>query len=167
MPETIPEIQRTNLASTVLYLKALGIHDVLGFDFFESPGDEGLCEALLALHALGALDSCGQVTPRGQQMSRLPLDPCLARTLLQACAEGCLSEVLAVAALASTEPIWNTRRKRDADDREVTFDIHLTFLHPRGDHLTFLNVWRGWENSGFDDEWVIRHELRCQIELFE
>ncbi len=92
MDETVPEIARTNLGSTVLYLKALGIGDVLGFDFFESPGRDGLAEALRSLHALGALDARGGLTALGRDMAQLPLDPSLARMLLHA--EGEVSGVL-------------------------------------------------------------------------
>ncbi len=61
MPETVPEIQRCNLSNVVLYLKVLGVEDVLGFDYFEAPSKEQLGEALLMLHSLGALDEAGQV----------------------------------------------------------------------------------------------------------
>lgn len=61
MPETVPEIQRCNLANVVLYLKVLGVEDVLGFDYFEAPSEEQLGEALLMLHSLGALDERGKV----------------------------------------------------------------------------------------------------------
>jgi len=107
MPETVPEIQRSNLGSTVLLLKELGVEDVLNFDFFESPGVENLSEALVMLYALGALTSTGAVTTCGHQMAKLPLDPRLSRSLLQAHEEQCLSELLAVAAMLSAETIWH------------------------------------------------------------
>lgn len=107
MPETVPEIQRSNLGSTVLLLKELGVEDVLNFDFFESPGVENLSEALVMLYALGALASTGAVTTCGHQMAKLPLDPRLSRSLLQAHEEQCLNELLVVAAMLSAETIWH------------------------------------------------------------
>jgi HrpA-like RNA helicase len=86
MEETVPEIQRTNLSNTVLYLKALGILDVLGFDFLDAPSQEQLSDALVALHVLGALDDRGGVTAVGLDMSRLPVEPNVARMLVHAAA---------------------------------------------------------------------------------
>ena len=86
----------------------------MGFDFFEPPGTDQLCEALLLLHALGALDGrTGKLTPRvGRVMARLPLgDPCLARTLLEAAGRGVLDDAIAIAAMLSTEAIWHKRSK--------------------------------------------------------
>lgn len=102
MEETIPEIQRTNLTHTVLYLKTLGIRDVQTFDFLDRPALDQLhqvgafffelimwvvmkCfawQALITLHALQALDDRGEVTAEGRQMVHFPLDPHLSRLLL-------------------------------------------------------------------------------------
>jgi len=115
MPETVPEIQRSNLGSTVLLLKELGVNDVLNFDFFESPGVENLSEALIMLYALGALSANGSVTTCGHQMAKLPLDPRLSRSLLQAHDEHCLSELLIVAAMVSAETIWHYPSRPGSD----------------------------------------------------
>ncbi|KAJ1437260.1 P-loop containing nucleoside triphosphate hydrolase protein, partial [Ochromonadaceae sp. CCMP2298] len=82
--ETVPEIQRTNLANTVLYLKALGIQDVLGFDLLDPPSEEQVMQALSQLHSLGALLDTGEISPLGRQMSAFPLEPHLARCLIMA-----------------------------------------------------------------------------------
>lgn len=83
MDETIPEIQRTNLANTILYLKAIGIQDILSFDFLDAPSQEQLLQALQQLYMLTAISSEGQITPLGQKMSNFPLDPCLSRILIE------------------------------------------------------------------------------------
>jgi len=189
LPESVPEIQRTNLGSSVLHLKALGVHDVLGFDFFEPPGDGNLAEALLALHALGALTDEGRVTQRGKRMSQLPLEPCLARMLLQALDDGCLEDAIAVASMMSTETVWHRpppsrgrrpeAREGDSghyrpqggrgqvangeegdEEAEAAARAHARFRHPRGDHLTLLTVWRAWERAGFSDKWLQGRYLR-------
>jgi len=82
--ETVPEIQRTSLSNTVLYLKALGIRDVLGFDFLDAPSEEQVVQALLLLHTLGAIDRHGDITPLGVQMSSFPLEPNLSRAVIEA-----------------------------------------------------------------------------------
>eukprot|EP00624_Nannochloropsis_granulata_P002857 evm.model.NODE_24622_length_62854_cov_30.334282.12 len=160
MPETVPEIRRCNLANVVLYLKVLGIQDVIRFDYFESPSKEQLGEALLVLHSLGALDDRGQCTTLGQSMSKLPLDPTLSRAILQASEEGCLKEVLTIAAMLSVENIWFSRKSKpqagqpDRAERDVEADrAHAQFWHPRGDHITYLMVYAAWEARGFDEQW--------------
>lgn len=104
MDETVPEIRRTNLSNTVLYLKALGIRDVLGFDFLDPPQEDQIihvsvvtrhlyhhsssldphCQALTLLHTLGALDEDGHISSLGHQMSTLPLEPSMSRALVEA-----------------------------------------------------------------------------------
>jgi len=161
MPETVPEIRRCNLANVLLYLKVLGIQDVIRFDYFEAPSKEQLGEALLMLHSLGALDDRGQVTTLGQAMSKLPLEPALSRAILQATEEGCLKEVLTIAAMLSGENIWFSRKPKPqagqpdrAPERDAEADrAHAQFRHPRGDHITYLMVYAAWEARGFDEQW--------------
>ena len=78
---TQPEILRTDLASTVLYLKALRLEslDVASFDFLDTPGAEAIGEALRQLYVLGAIDADGEATPVGREMSPMPVEPRLAR----------------------------------------------------------------------------------------
>ncbi|CAM9943781.1 unnamed protein product, partial [Hapterophycus canaliculatus] len=112
--ETVPEILRTNLANTLLYLKVLGVDDILAFDFLDPPAEDQSLEALQHLYCLGALDQDGRATERGRRMSRFPLEPSLSRTLLEAGDLGCVEEVLTIVALLSVESIWFTRNKAGA-----------------------------------------------------
>ena len=84
MKETIPEILRTNLSNTILYLKVLGIEDIIGFDFLDPPSETQTLEALLLLNMLDAIDSNGVITEIGKLMSKFPLEPNLARTIIAA-----------------------------------------------------------------------------------
>ncbi|KAF4317941.1 hypothetical protein BBO99_00005110 [Phytophthora kernoviae] len=80
--ETVPEIQRTNLANIVLYLKLLGIQNVLGFPYLDPPDEDSLVDALKQLYVLGALDAAtGEATPLGRLMAAFPLEPKLSRAL--------------------------------------------------------------------------------------
>jgi ATP-dependent RNA helicase DHX8/PRP22 len=103
-PQTPPEIRRTSLVGAVLYLKSLPLDiDVLGFDYIDPPDREALEDALRQLYVLDALDADGRITARGRAMAALPLDPSLARALLEARRLGCLPEMLTVAGMLSPE----------------------------------------------------------------
>lgn len=112
LDETVPEIQRTSLAHTVLYLKALGISDVLHFDFLDPPSSEQVVQALHLLYMLQALDGHGHITAIGRKMSQFPLEPPLARMLIQAATTACdcLSDMVIICAMLSVENIWITPR---------------------------------------------------------
>merc|ERR1712232_634668 len=82
MPLTVPEIQRTNLATTVLLLKAMGINDLINFDFMDPPPVQTLVSALENLYNLEALDDEGLLTKLGRLMAEFPLEPQLAKMML-------------------------------------------------------------------------------------
>jgi pre-mRNA-splicing factor ATP-dependent RNA helicase DHX16 len=79
---TVPEIQRINLGNAVLMLKALGIKDLMNFDFLDPPPHESLVLALEQLYALGALNHEGELTKLGRRMAEFPVDPMMAKMLL-------------------------------------------------------------------------------------
>ena len=79
---TVPEIQRTNMGNVVLQLKALGINDLLRFDFMDPPPAETLMRAFESLYALGALNDKGELTKLGRRMAEFPLDPLLSKTVI-------------------------------------------------------------------------------------
>jgi ATP-dependent RNA helicase DHX8/PRP22 len=84
LPTNVPEIQRTNLCSTVLNLKAMGINDLLSFDFMDPPPAATLVAAMEILYALSALDDEGLLTRLGRKMAEFPLDPPLAKMVCYA-----------------------------------------------------------------------------------
>ena len=96
-PTTLPEIQRSNLGSVMLQLKAMGIDDVLNFDFLDPPPRAAVIRSLELLHALGALDSKGNLTePVGRMMARLPVEPMFSKVLLASTNMGCALEAMQV-----------------------------------------------------------------------
>ena len=101
LPTPVPEIQRTNLASTVLQLKAMGINDLIGFDFMDAPPVEAMVHALELLHTLSALDDEGLLTRLGRRMAEFPLDPQLAKMLIASCENNCSNEILSITAMLS------------------------------------------------------------------
>ena len=102
-----PEMQRSNLSAVVLYLKKLGIDDIVHFDYMDPPAPETLMRALEQLNYLGALDDEGDLTEIGRKMSELPLDPVLARVVLAASVTyHCVNEALAIVALLNVPNVF-------------------------------------------------------------
>lgn len=137
--EAVPEIQRSNLASVVLSLKALGINDLVSFDFVDPPASEGLLRALEDLFALGALNSRGELTKTGRRMAELPLDPMLAKAIVASERYGCSEEVRTIASMLSAGNAVFYRPK----DRALVADAARQRFNAgsAGDHVALLNVY--------------------------
>ena len=147
LPEAnVPEIQRSNLAPVVLQLKALGIDNVVRFDFFSPPPAELMSKALELLYSLGALDEYAKLTrPLGFRMAELAVEPMMAKTILSATSFGCTSEVLTIAAMTSLNgSVWfhhdGERKKMETSRRK--------FAVEEGDHLTLLNAYQAFITKG-------------------
>ncbi|KAK4130855.1 P-loop containing nucleoside triphosphate hydrolase protein [Trichocladium antarcticum] len=142
----VPEIQRSNLAPFVLQLKALGIDNVLRFDFLTPPPAELMVRALELLYSLGALDVYAKLTrPMGLRMAELAVEPMMAKTLLAAPSFGCLSEILTIAAMTSLGGnIWIQHE----GEKKRTESAKRKFTAEEGDHLTLLNVYQAFVTKG-------------------
>ncbi|KAI7496114.1 ATP dependent RNA helicase [Hortaea werneckii] len=154
---TVPEIQRSNLAPTMLQLKALGIDNIARFDFLTPPPAELIIRALELLYSLGALDDYAKLTsPLGTRMAELALEPMLAKCLLSSPSFGCLSEVLTIAAMVSLQGnVWFTH-----DEKKREESARRKFAVEEGDHLTLLNVYQAFVTSGRKDaKWCQQHYL--------
>ncbi|KAL2256742.1 hypothetical protein VTK26DRAFT_1188 [Humicola hyalothermophila] len=143
---TVPEIQRSNLAPFILQLKALGIDNVLRFDFLTPPPAELMTRALELLYSLGALDEYAKLTrPLGLRMAELAVEPMTAKTLLSAPSFGCLSEMLTIAAMTSLGGnIWIQHE----GEKKKTESAKRKFTAEEGDHLTLLNVYQAFVTKG-------------------
>lgn len=146
LPEAnIPEIQRSNLAPFILQLKALGIDNVVRFDYLTPPPAELLVKATELLFSLGALDEYAKLTkPLGMRMAELAVEPMMAKTLLTAPSFGCLSEMLTIAAMTSVGSVWV---QRDGEKKQMEF-ARRKFAVEEGDHLTLLNVYQTFITKG-------------------
>ena len=181
MPEaTVPEIQRSNLAPMILQLKALGIDNVLRFDFLTAPPAELMTRALELLYSLGALDDYAKLTrPLGLRMAEVSVEPMMAKVLLTAPSMGCLSEILSIAAMTSLQgSVWYSQD----DDRKSHESSRRRFAAEEGDHLTLLNVYQAFVMKGRkDSKWChtnglnykamtravsVRNQLRRYLERF-
>jgi ATP-dependent RNA helicase DHX8/PRP22 len=146
---TIPEIQRCNLGMAVLTLKALGIIELLNFDFMDPPPDANLIYSLEMLYHLGALDNEGLLTQLGRKMAEFPLDPPMSRVLLASVDFGCSDEIITIMAMLQVQNIFYRPK-----DKQASADQHRArFFQPEGDHLTLLAVYNTWKMSNFSKHW--------------
>lgn len=137
---TVPEIKRCNLSNVVLQLKALGIDDIIGFDFMEKPSRTAILKSLEQLNLLGALtDDYKLSDPVGHQMARLPLDPMYSKSLIVSSKFKCLEEMLIVVSMLSVESIFFSAREKLEEARAA----RKRFESSEGDHITLVNVYRG------------------------
>ncbi len=144
---TDPEILRTNLAAVILQMAALGLGDIENFPFLDPPEKRSIRDGVALLQELGAFDTAaggstsdlqGQLTDTGRRMARIPLDPRIGRMILQADTEGCVREVLVLAAaLSIPDP-----RERPVDREDAARQKHARFADEHSDFVSFLNLWR-------------------------
>jgi ATP-dependent RNA helicase HrpA len=135
---TDPEILRTNLAAVILQMAALQLGDIEHFGFLDPPEKRSIRDGVLLLQELGAFDQDGKITDVGRRLARLPVDPRLGRMILQADAEGCVREVLVLAAaLSIPDP-----RERPTDKEEAARQKHARFADEHSDFMSYLNLWR-------------------------
>jgi pre-mRNA-splicing factor ATP-dependent RNA helicase DHX15/PRP43 len=141
--QTYPEILRSNLASTVLELKKLGVDDLVHFDLMDPPAPETLMRALEELNYLACLDDEGELTTLGSLASQFPLDPALAVMLITSPEFYCSNEMLSLTALLSVPQVF----VRPANNRKRADEMKDLFAHPKGDHLTMLNVYHAFKSE--------------------
>ncbi|MCK0176066.1 ATP-dependent RNA helicase HrpA [Mycolicibacterium sp. F2034L] len=138
---TDPEILRTNLAAVILQMSALGLGDLEGpvpFPFLDPPDKRSIRDGVALLQELGAFDREGRLTDIGRRLARLPLDPRIGRMILQADTEGCVREVLVLAAaLSIPDP-----RERPVDKEAQALQKHARFKDEHSDFVSYLNLWR-------------------------
>jgi len=140
---TVPEIQRSNLANVVLQLKAIGIDDILSFDFMDKPPLTSLKKALEVLIILGALDTKLAITTLGRKIAQLPLEPTYSKVVLLSLEMGCLRDVLSIVSMLSVESVFYSPR----DKRAEADKARLRFFHDDGDHLALLGVYKEYSRN--------------------
>ncbi|KAM6964405.1 ATP-dependent RNA helicase DHX8-like [Tautogolabrus adspersus] len=154
----VPEIQRTNLASTVLSLKAMGINDLMAFDFMDAPPMETLITAMEQLFTLGALDNEGLLTRLGRRMAEFPLEPMLCKMLIMSVHLGCSEEMLTIVSMLSVQNIFY----RPKDKQALADQKKTKFFQLEGDHLTLLAVYNSWKNNKFSNPWCFENFIQAR-----
>ncbi|MPY85500.1 MAG: ATP-dependent RNA helicase HrpA [Actinophytocola sp.] len=142
---TDPEILRTNLASVILQLTAADLGDIADFPFVEPPDKRQIADGLALLRELGALEtsdggkqhSAHRLTPVGRMLAQLPVDPRMARMIVAAQDNGCVHEVLVIAAALSIQD----PRERPEEQRQAADAKHARFTDPNSDFLAYLSLW--------------------------
>ena len=147
-PFTDPEIMRTNLASVILRMKALRLGDIRAFSFVQAPPQRAIVDGVSLLKELNALDDEERLTPIGRVLSKLPVDPKVARMLLAANEHQALSEVLIIAsALSVQDP-----RERPLENQEAADAVHKAMADDKSDFLTFVKLWRYVQEASVNKE---------------
>ena len=165
---TEPEILRTNLASVILQMKALGLGDLERFPFVEPPDRRSIRDGMALLEELSALTPDGALTPAGRQLAQLPVDPRIGRMIVEAQRQECVREVLVIAAaLSIPDP-----RERPVDQEEAARQKHARFADEHSDFIGSLNLWRYLgeqrrERSGNQFRRICREEFLHYLRIRE
>ncbi|CAL5401636.1 unnamed protein product [Camellia sinensis] len=157
-PSSIPEIQRMNLGLVTLTMKAMGINDLLAFDFMDPPSPQALISAMEQLYSLGALDEEGLLTKLGRKMAEFPMEPPLSKMLLASVDLGCSDEILTITAMIQTGNIFYRPREKQAQADQK----RAKFFQPEGDHLTLLAVYEAWKAKNFSGPWCFENFVQSR-----
>ncbi|ELU36859.1 pre-mRNA splicing factor ATP-dependent RNA helicase prp16 [Rhizoctonia solani AG-1 IA] len=141
-PNTIPEIQRTNLANTVLLLKSLGVKNLLEFDFMDPPPQANILNSMYQLWVLGALDNVGDLTPVGRKMSEFPMEPSMAKMLITSVEYKCSAEI------GRKKPMPRARSSQSMRATTSPFSMCSKCGKPMG---------------GYRDDWCMKHFLHPKL----
>jgi ATP-dependent helicase HrpA len=142
-PFSDPEVLRASLASVILRMKALKLGEVEDFPFVEAPSSRAIADGYSLLMELGAVDEERRLTPTGGRIAELPIDPGLARMIIAAKDENCLTEMLIVASgLAIQDP-----RDRPMEKAESADTAHAQFMDDRSEFLGLIKLWGFFEDA--------------------
>jgi len=158
LENTIPEIQRTNLANVVLLLKSLGVENLLEFDFMDPPPQDNILNSMYQLWILGSLDNNGHLTPLGRRMVEFPLDPPLAKMLIFGEELGCTAEIVTIVSMLSVPKVFFRPKGREEESDQAREKFYV----PESDHLTLLNVYQQWKVNGYRADWCVDHFIHAK-----
>lgn len=156
---TIPEIQRTNMSNVVLMLKSMGINNLVNFDFMDPPPHEMLVRALEQLYALGALNDRGELTRLGRRMAEFPVDPMLAKIIIQSESYKCVDQIVTIASMLS---VGNSIFYRPKDKAIHADNAKLNFFRFGGDQLGLLNVYNIWKDTNYSAQWCYENFIQIR-----
>jgi ATP-dependent helicase HrpA len=140
---TDPEILRSSLAGVILRMKALRLGTVEEFPFLEAPPKKAIADGYALLGELNAVDDENELTPIGQELSRLPLDPRVGRMILEARDRQALSEVLIIASALSVQDV----RDRPMEVAHAADEKHKKFDDEKSEFMGYLKLWT-WIEEG-------------------
>lgn len=130
-------------------LKAIGINDLLHFEFMDPPPKESILLSLNELYYLKAVDDDSRITTIGRNLVNIPAHPTISKTLIESIHYKCSDEMITIFAVLSTPNIFH----RPKQQQELADKKKARFHHPHGDHLTYLNVYNAWVNNDYSRQW--------------
>ncbi|KAK7028866.1 putative ATP-dependent RNA helicase dhx33 [Halocaridina rubra] len=148
----VPEILRSNLASVILQLLAVGVKNILNFDFIDKPSPDSVREAVEQLSVIGAIIASSdnlELTPAGRRMAQFPLEPRYAKAILCGPEHGCTDEVLTIVAVLASETIF----VNPSGKKELAIRARQKFHSVEGDHITMLKIFRAFKSSKENKMW--------------
>jgi ATP-dependent helicase HrpA len=154
---TDPEILRSSLAGVILRMKSLHLGAVEDFPFIEAPSRRAIADGYQLLNELGAVDDANELTPMGAELAKLPLDPRVARMIVEARQRGALDEVLVIASALSVQDV----RDRPMDMQTQADQQHAKFDDEKSEFSGYLRLWHWLDEArgGGGGEGVPRHKL--------
>ncbi|XP_064460124.1 ATP-dependent RNA helicase DHX8-like [Ornithodoros turicata] len=155
-PVQLPEILRNELSSTILQLKALGVHEITKFEFMDAPPPPSLRRGIRSLQLLQAVSDGEILTELGKEMSLYPVDPPHARMLIKSLELGCSEEILTICAMLSAQHIFSCPKGKRIQAREK----HKQFQVPGSDHLTLLKVYHKWIEMQMCKHWCYENFIQ-------
>ena len=164
LPDTPPEITRANLAPLVLHLKAIGISNIVKFNFLTPPPASNLAKTLELMYSLKAIDDDCNLTPEGFIMVEFPIDPMLTKCLLESDKYGCSEEMLIIVAMLQVKNVF----VRPPGQNKSATRAQFKFAAKEGDHITLLNVFKFFEDNNKSKstckEYFINHRVLTQAD---
>ena len=135
---TDPEILRSSLAGVILRMKSLHLGIVEDFPFLERPSGRAIADGYQLLNELGAVDDANELTPTGQELAKLPLDPRVGRMILEARTREALDEVLVIASALSVQDV----RDRPMEAQQQADTAHKKFDDEKSEFVGYLKLWK-------------------------
>jgi ATP-dependent helicase HrpA len=158
---TDPEILRSSLAGVILRMKSLHLGVVEDFPFIERPSGRAIADGYQLLAELGAVDDANELTPMGQELAKLPLDPRVGRMILEARSRGALDEVLVIASALSVQDV----RDRPMDMQQQADQAHAKFDDEKSEFSGYLKLWKWINDSKGDHSASATHGVAGQHKL--
>lgn len=158
-----PEIQRCQMDSIILLLRASGVSDIFAFDFIDKPSRGVLINALETLYSLGAIDENQNLTSLGRKMALLPVDPKCSKMLIKSAELDCMEQILYIASEMSVESLFYVNNSNNSDvyddNSSNLMEIRKKFVHSSGDHLTGLNVIMSFIANNQSKKWALENNI--------
>ena len=158
MPKTTkPEVLRSNFTPTLLLLLSIGIETIVDFNFIDPPPLEIVTAAYEQLYTMCAIDCETHLTELGSQMSQLPVSPYSARSIIESFKLKCQTSVITICSiLESGSPLFYASK----EEQKSAETLIKGFWDHEGDHITMLNVYKAWEQSGESRQWCVENHIQ-------